>query len=262
VSDSLFDAPETPAADPETPASATPETPAADLPWWEKAVPGKWKTEDDALKGYRESSREAREKADEAKALAEKATGLEARIGGLLGAPKGEDGKAVPYTFELPEGVTLDADHPLLGKLNEIGQTLDLAPSVLQPLVAAYLEHEAGTEHGRRENEAARLTKALGDDEKVAAEVKETFAWASGLLGEDAIDDLREAGSLAATILTLSRLRKAMTETGIGRGTAPDAGAGKAALESWLATPDHQRPAMPEAAAAYLNARNPEDPQP
>lgn len=253
-----------PPADGQAPADGQPP---ADLPWWERAVPGKWKTEEDALKGYAESSREARRLADEAKAASEKIADFEKLTQGVIGAPVDEDGKPTDYQFKLPEGAEFQPE--LLGKLTEFARARNLSQDVMQSAINdIVLPWQIGLEMGMREHEKAASQAYFGtgeDDRAFGKALGGLRDWAASMLqdlGAEALDDLDMAGNSAAAIKTLDRLRQRISGATIGRGQHVAGGGliGKAEYDSITSAPGWQNDQASVAkVVAYLNATAPDD---
>jgi hypothetical protein len=230
-------------------------------PWWERVAKGKWKNEDEALKGYAESSKEARAKAKEAEDATKKAAELETQWNGVatwFGAPKDEAGQDLPYDIKLPEGAELDPaardgwEKYLRTQNVSNAKAQEVFDSVILPL-------EAGRELGRREYERERVVEALGGGDKAVAEAAaiEAFGWAAGVLGDNeaAIEDLRECGAIGAATNTLARLRAAMTGVTMGRSSGGGTGVlDKAGYEAILKEPNSMNdPAKAAKVSEYLN---------
>lgn len=252
------DAPAAPAAEAAAaPAAKAEEAPA---PWWERAVPGKWKTEEEALKGYSESSKEARRLADEAKQVAEKAKALEEQYGAvapLFGAPVDADGKPVAYDLKVPEGVELD---PVLREgaeefFRKNNFSLAMAQQALDDVL---LPMEAGRELGVREYERNRVVEELGGgDVEVAKKLaEEAFNWAGGYFANDpkAVEDLQELCSFGAGVLTLHRLREIVAGVAPGRSVGSASALDAEGYASIIKTPGWEHDSAKLAKVAeYLN---------
>jgi hypothetical protein len=212
-------------------------------PWWQTVGEGKYKSEEEAVKGFSEFGKTVREKAAEAKAAAEKAASLEEWKKGvepMFGAPVGEDGKPAPYELKLPDGVELD---PTIRKgWEDFLREKNLSPAVAQEAFdRVILPIETGRELGQREYERARTIEALGGGDEAVASAAATaaFAWAAQALGDDeaAIEDLRECGGVGAAINTIARLAAKATNIPMGTGSASGAPATQAEIDAILADP-------------------------
>lgn len=200
----------------------------APTPWWERAVPGKWKDEDSAIKGYAESSKEARRLADEFKAASEKAADLEGKwkgIESLIGAPVDAEGKPAPYDIKLPEGASVD---PVLkgmaeNFMREHNLSGDFAQKAFEGI---FVNYESAIEHGLRELEKDTWVKALGDGDEAAAtaRAKDGFAWAARFFASDPdkLETLRECGNRGAAVNVLAWLKDEITRVGPGRSMGTD----------------------------------------
>jgi hypothetical protein len=260
----------TPTPPPATPAATLDTakvTPAAadggdgyEFPWLKEAVGGKYKTTSDFVQGYSESSKQAREFKKAADEASERLKALE----GIVGAPKGEDGKPAPYQFALPEGVELMPElmDAFQGDLRE----MDLSPAVGQRILNRYMEVEAGVEHGRREVEKGFVVKELGaGDESVAvAAVNESLAWARQMLGdapevEDLLTSPGGVSSYGKSLVALARLRSAVMGGTMGASSGTGA-FGEAEYQAALAKQVTGRLSSEEESrmVAYLNARHPD----
>lgn len=236
-----------PPAEAAAPESAAPAAEAkaddAPAPWWERAVPGKWKSEEEALKGYSESSKEARRLADEAKSAAEKAKALEEQYGAvapLFGAPVDADGKPVAYDLKVPEGVELD---PVLREgaeefFRKNNFSLGMAQQALDDVI---LPMEAGRELGAREYERGRVVEELGGGDPAVAKklAEEAFNWAGQYFADDpkAVEDLQELASFGAGVLTLHRLREIATGIAPGKSLGGASGLDADGYASIIKTP-------------------------
>lgn len=254
------------AAAPESAAAAA-ETKADDAiaPWWERAVPGKWKSEEEALKGYSESSKEARRLSDEAKSAAEKAKTLEEQYGAvapLFGAPVDADGNPLAYDLKVPEGVELD---PVLREgaedfFRKNNFSLSMAQQALDDVL---LPMEAGRELGAREYERLRVVQELGGGDVAVAKklAEEAFNWAGSQFVDNpnAVEDLQELCAIAAGVNTLHRLRE--INAGIAPGKSAGAGAAldEAGYQAMLRTPGWEHDdAMSARVLAYAANKAPE----
>lgn len=204
-----------------TEGAAAPEAKAdeASPSWWDRVAKGKWKTEEDAIKGYSESSREARDQ----KKRADDAEARWKAHEGLVGAPVDAEGKPAPYDFKTPEGVEMMPE--LLEAAQATFREMNMAPPAAQKIMDLHLAVEAGIEEGRRMVERDFVVQHLGaGDEAVAkAQINEALAWARATLGEDAEELLTGNGGVSSYGKALVVLQKLHA---IAKGASMGAGSG------------------------------------
>lgn len=207
---------------------AAPKADEAPAPWWERVAKGKWKSEDEALKGYAESSKEARAKAKEAEEAAAKAAAFEERWNGvatLIGAPVDKEGKEAPYAFTLPEGASVMPEAMAAFEAHLRAKNLSQAYGQ-ELLESVAIPYAAGLELGFREAEQAVVIEELGagNKEVAAALAAEAWQWATAQVPKDhperdkVINAIREASGTSSGVLALHYLRGVLAGVSPGQG--------------------------------------------
>ena len=197
-------------------------TPAAPLPWYERAVPGRWKNEDEAIKGVTASTTEGKRLAAELAAAQERIKPWEA----MHGAPKDAEGKPAPYEFALPEGTDLDADFKT--EFEAFCHERDWSKSEAETALKRFLPWFLGEEVGKRETSAETMAAIFGaEPEKQEAGRAQLEQWAGRLgLGRDeqAVADWIECGRNPAALRTIARLHAGGSGGTIGRSDGSGSG--------------------------------------
>ena len=170
----------------------------------ESVLGGKFKTVEDLVKGYQESSQHGH--------------ALNERFKGFAGAPVDEEGNAVAYDFSEVEGFEdFEPDEGLMGVVNEIGQEAGASQEVMSKLLGqVYLPAINAVVQGNQQEEFARLDATYGSEDLRNQMISNNLDWATQTLPESdprygpettREDFLNELGSTAVGQIALDILR-------------------------------------------------------
>jgi len=154
-----------------------------DAPEWFKA--GKYKTVADQAKAY---------------------AGLESKLGSFTGAP--EDG----YTVELPEGIEIPGDDPLMTQFNDWANEAGLSQEAHTKLLGIYMENMVGSQP----NMEAEMTK-IGKD--APQRINDLVSWARANLSEGEFEVMQGMTTTSEGFGLLEKMRSMTRQSQV---SAPD----------------------------------------